>query len=117
METRELIEKIVKELSDKKCKNIVVIDVSKKTDVTDAFIVCSASNPSLARAAYDDMTGKLETEGIYADRADGLKDSRWIVVDYDQVIVHIFHPSMRELFKFEKVWANEDESNVTVIEE
>ena len=113
METKELIEKIVKLLSEHHCKSIVSIDVSDKTDVADAFVVCSARNPNLGKAAYDDMTGKLEEEGIFAKRADGVKDGRWIVVDYGNVIVHIFHTSMRDLYKFEALWTEEDGSNVT----
>lgn len=115
METKELIEKIVALLAKHKCQNIVVIDVKDKTDVAEAFVVCSARNPNLGRAAYDETTGKLEEEGIYASRADGLKDGRWIVIDYDRVIVHIFHTSMRDLYQFEKLWANEDGSNVTAV--
>ena len=115
METEKLIEKIVALLAKHKCQNIVVIDVKDKTDVAEAFVVCSARNPNLGRAAYDETTGKLEEEGIYASRADGLKDGRWIVIDYDRVIVHIFHTSMRDLYQFEKLWANEDGSNVTAV--
>ena len=109
----ELTEKIVKLLDENHCKNIVSIDVAGKTDVADTFVVCSARNPNAGRAAYDIVTGKLEEEGIYASRADGVKDGRWIVVDYGSVIVHIFHTSMRDFYKFESIWAAEDESNVT----
>ena len=115
METPLLIEKLVHLLQDHHCKNIVVIDVKDKTDVTEAFVVCSARNPNLARAAYDDTTGKLEEEGVFASRADGLKDGRWIVIDYDRVIVHIFHTNMRDLYQFEKLWSNSDGSNVTAV--
>ncbi len=117
MEPEELIKKLTHLLSEKHCTNIVVIDVKGKTDVADAFVVCSARNPSLGRAAYDEMTGKLEEEGIYSYRADGLKDGRWIAVDYGNVIVHIFHTAMRDLYQFEKLWAAEDGSNLRKVEE
>ena len=76
----ELTEKIVKLLDENHCKNIVSIDVAGKTDVADTFVVCSARNPNAGRAAYDIVTGKLEDEGIFASRADGVKDGRWIAI-------------------------------------
>jgi len=100
-------------LQENHCKNVVSIDVTGKTDVADTFIVCSARNQNAARAAYDETTGKLEEQGVFAARADGTKDGRWIVIDYSSVIVHIFHSQMRDLYKFEALWANADSSNVT----
>ena len=113
MDKQELLEKIAKILSDKHCKEILWIDVSQKTDTTEAFLICSARNPSSAKAAYEEICAKLEAEDIYTSAVDGLRDGRWIVMDYGKVIVHIFHASMRDLYQFEKVWAAEDGSNVT----
>ena len=117
MQKELLIEKIARILSDKHCKNILSIDVSEKTDVTDAFIVCSARNAPQAKGAYEEICAKLEAEDVFATRTDGLRDGRWIVMDYGNVIVHIFHTSMRDLYQFEKLWSEADESNVTRYEE
>ena len=112
MGKEKLIEEIVRLLFKNHCKNVISIDVAEKSDIADAFVVCSARNPNAGRAAYDDMTGALEAQGVFSARADGLKDGRWIVVDYGNVIVHIFHTQMRDLYQFEALWANEDRSNV-----
>ena len=117
MEKELLIGKITAVLSEKKCKNVLVIDVTEKTDVTEAFIVCSAKNPSQAKATYEELCAKLEGEDIYTAGVDGLREGRWIVMDYGKVIVHIFHTSLRDLYQFEKLWSAEDGSNVTRIEE
>ena len=117
MEKEVLIKKIAKILSDKKCKNILSIDVADKTDVTEAYVVCSAKNPSQAKAAYEELCAVLEKEDIYTAGVDGLREGRWIVMDYDKVIVHIFHTSMRDLYQFEKLWGNEDGSNITNFDE
>lgn len=113
MEKKELIEKIVKILDDKKCTNILSIDVTVKTDVTEAYVVCSAKNPSQAKSTYEEICAKLEPEGVYTAGVDGLREGRWIVMDYGMVIVHIFHTSMRDLYQFEKLWSDVDGSNVT----
>jgi len=117
MQKEVLIEKIAQILSDKHCKNILSVDVSKKTDVTEAFLVCSAKNAPQAKGAYEEICAKLEAEGVYASRVDGLRDGRWIVMDYDNVIVHIFHTSMRDLYQFENLWSEADGSNVTHFDE
>ena len=113
METQELLQRISKILSDKKCKDILWIDVSAKTDATEAFLVCSARNPSLAKASYEEICAKLEPEDVYTNNVDGLKDGRWIVMDYGRVIVHIFNYAIRDQYKFEALWSEADGSNVT----
>ena len=117
METAELLQRIAKIVSDKKCKEILWIDVTEKTDATEAFLLCSARNPSLGKAAYEEICAKLEPEGVYTNNVDGLKDGRWIVMDYGKVIVHIFNYSIRDQYQFESLWANADGSNVTRYEE
>jgi len=117
METEVLLRKIAKILSDKKCRDILWIDVSAKTDATETFLICSARNPSLAKAAYEEICARLEPEGVYTDNVEGLKDGRWIVMDYGKVIVHIFNNAIRDQFLLEGLWSNEDGSNVTRYEE
>ena len=117
MEKQLLINKITSILLDKKCKNVLAIDVSDKTDVTEAYVVCSARNPSAAKAAYEELCAKLEPEGEYTAGVDGLREGKWIVMDYGKVIVHIFHTSLRDLYQFEKLWSDEDGKNVTRYED
>ena len=117
MNAQLLTEKITAIMKDKRCKNILAIDVRAKTDVTETFILCSAKNPSQAKATYEEICAKLEPEGEYTASVDGLRDGRWIVMDYGKVIVHIFHTSMRDLYQFEKLWSEPDGSNVTLFEE
>lgn len=117
MEKELLIKKIVAVLSDKKCKNILSIDVAEKTDVTEAYVVCSTRNPSQAKAAYEELCAVLEKEDVYTFGVDGLREGRWIVMDYGKVIVHIFHTSLRDLYQFEKLWGDENGANVTRYDE
>ena len=117
MDAQLLTEKITAVMKDKRCKSILAIDVREKTDVTETFLLCSAKNPSQAKATYEEICAKLEPEGEYTSNVDGLREGRWIVMDYGKVIVHIFHTSMRDLYQFEKLWSDEDCSNVTTFDE
>ena len=117
MDKEYLIGKITKILLDKKCRNVLAIDVSAKTDVTEAYILCTAKNPPQAKSTYEEICAVLENEGIYTLGVDGLREGKWIVMDYDKVIVHIFHTNMRDQYRFEELWSEPDESNVTRFEE
>ena len=117
MEKSELIQKIAKALADKRCRDIIAIDVAAKTDATEAFLLCSAKSAQQAKGAYEEICERLEKEDEYTANVDGLKDGRWIVMDYGKVIVHIFHASLRDLYQFEKLWGEADDSNVTRYEE
>ena len=108
-----LIGKITTILLDKKCRNVLSIDVTEKTDVTEAYIVCTAKNPPQAKAAYEEICAILEAEGIYTYGVDGLREGKWIVMDYGNVIVHIFHTNTRDQYRFEELWSEADGSNVT----
>ncbi len=113
MTKEQLISEITKILVDKKCRNVLSIDVSAKTDVTEAYIVCSAKNPPQAKAAYEEICAIMEAQGEYTYGVDGLREGRWIVMDYDKVIVHIFHTSVRDLYRFEELWGDADGKNIT----
>ena len=113
MTKEQLISDITTVLADKKCQNILSIDVSGKTDVTEAFILCSAKNPSQAKAAYEEVCAVMEAKGEYTYGVDGLREGRWIVMDYDKVIVHIFHTGLRDLYRFEELWGDGDGGNIT----
>ena len=117
MTKEELISTITTVLIDKKCQNVLSIDVSAKTDVTEAYIVCSAKNPPQAKAAYEEVCAVMEAKGEYTYGVDGLREGRWIVMDYGKVIVHIFHRDQREFYKLEKVWADAEDIPITTTEQ
>ena len=113
MKKAELIAEITKVLLDKKCRNVLSIDVSAKTDVTEAYLLCSVRNAPQAKATYEDICAALEAKDVYTYGVDGLREGRWIVMDYDKVIVHIFHASIRDLYRFEELWGDADGGNIT----
>ena len=113
MNKGEMIFFITRALSNKKCQNIVGIDVSAKTDVTEMYLLCSARNPSQAKAAYEEICAVLEPLGEYTYGVDGLREGRWIVMDYGKIIVHIFHAGVRDLYRFEELWGDADGANIT----
>ena len=115
MDSKELAKLIAELLADKHITNVVTIDVSAKTAVTNYYVVGTARNATVAKTASEYVQDKLEGEdknGIFASAKEGEREGRWIVLDYGLVIVHIFHADLRDFYDFEKLWAEPDGSNV-----
>ena len=94
-------------LSSKKAGNIVYIDVAEKTSLCDYFIVCSGRATTQVKALAENLEEKLEKEhGEIPRRKEGVREGRWAVVDYADVIVHIFSDEERDFYNLERLWEN-----------
>ena len=91
---------------EKKAKEIVVLDVRKITTISDYFIVCSTSNERQARAIAESMRMKLKEMGRREMGVEGLEDGRWVLQDFGDIVLHIFHESQREFYDIEGLWAD-----------
>jgi ribosome-associated protein len=98
---------IVKHLDDKKANNIVVLDVSEITPLAQYFIICDASNSTQLRSMADSLEKSLITSGYGFHHKEGKKESGWILVDAQDIIVHIFLPNDREKYSLEKLYINQ----------
>lgn len=104
LKPKELAIRIAEILDTKKGEDITILDVNHLTTVTDYFVIAGARNVLQTRAMAEELEDKLSEEGIEARRRDGYGDSRWIVLDYSSVIVHIFHFEERENYNIERLW-------------
>ena len=111
MNPKELAIRIADLLEDKKAQNILVLDVAHLTSVTDYFVICSTRNTVQVGTMAEDVEEKLmEEENLEARRKEGYRESRWVVLDYASVVVHVFHEQEREYYNIERLWM--DGSNV-----
>jgi len=116
MESKEKCLTICKILSDKKANDIVYIDVASKSSLCDYFIVCSGRSSTQVKALSENLEEKLSKEyGVEPTRRDGVREGRWSVLDYGDVIVHIFNDEERDFYRLERLW--EDGTNLTRFEE
>src|ERR1043166_1431958 len=93
--------------SNKKAEEIVVLDVRGISTFTDFFMICSAtSEPQLKAIANEIQTRLKEDHGVRAVAMDGFPASQWIVLDYLQVVVHIFHRDKRAFYSLEDLWGD-----------
>ena len=106
MNTKELAMKIAAYASDKKANDILLLNMEGLSPVTDYFVICSASNSMLVKAIADNIEDKLAEEEIFFTHKEGYSDARWILMDYGDVVVHIFQSELREFYKIEELWAD-----------
>jgi ribosome-associated protein len=82
------------------------MDLRKVTDMTDFFIVCSADSDIQARAIADAVEAGTEKLGIPAWHQEGRSEAQWVLLDYIDIVVHIFHKEARKYYSLEKIWGD-----------
>lgn len=107
----EKVELICKLLDEKKAKDIVIVDISKLTVIADHFVICSGRSNTQVKALVDIVDEGMSKEGYEPLRTEGKQEGRWAVLDYGDVIVHIFYEETRNLYSLENLWS--DGANVT----
>ncbi len=105
MTNKELADKIVEILDSKLGIDIEVIDIAEKTSLADYFVICSGNSTTQIKALSDEVEYVLKNEyGIVPDHIEGHGTNRWILLDYKDVVVHVFHPEERSNYSLEKLW-------------
>ncbi len=107
MTSKEKVLTICKILSEKKGENIVYIDVADKSSLCDYFVIAGGRSSTAVRALSENLEEKMEKDyGEIPSRKDGGREGRWNVLDYTDVIVHIFNDEMRDFYNLERLWEN-----------
>lgn len=88
----------------KKAYDVTILDLRKVTSMTDFFVVCSVDSDTQARAVSDAIEEESRKIGDRPIRREGYREGRWILLDYVDVVVHIFHKDMRTFYNLEKLW-------------
>jgi ribosome-associated protein len=94
---------------DLKASDVVVLDLTKVTDATDYFVIASGSSDTHVRAIAEHVLEVLAKEGIRAHHVEGLQQGRWVLLDYIDFVVHVFHPVLREFYQLERLWSDAEE--------
>jgi ribosome-associated protein len=106
------IEAILKACDNKKGYNFTVLDVSKNSSITDYFIICSGNNERQTVAIAEEVIKKGSEEGINFYYQEGFNTGRWILLETDNIIVHIFHRDEREIYDLESLWYDNNSIDV-----
>ena len=112
MTSEELKNKIVDILNERKVDDMVVLNVSKQTEIADYMVILTGKTNTNVKSLAELVDVKLKQEGIMTLRKDGETEGRWIVLDYGDVLVHIFNKETRGYYQLEKLWSKEDNSTI-----
>jgi ribosome-associated protein len=104
MESREMAKLAIRALEDKKGEEIRVIDISQVSVLADYFIIASGSNRSQVQALSDNVAEVLGRAGVDAKQVEGYETANWILLDFNDVIVHIFDQENRLFYDLERIW-------------
>lgn len=93
--------------ADKQAQDLVIVDVSERLVITDAFVIASAGNERQVKAIVDEIEDRLRTEaGVKPIRREGTREGRWVLLDYADVVVHVQHVEERVYYALERLWTD-----------
>ena len=114
MEAKELMENIVKVLDSKKAKDIRAIRIGDLTILGEYFVIATGTSSTQVKM-LDEVDYQLGEKGVQPHRVEGYHSENWIILDYTDVIVHIFHEDTREFYDLERLWADGEKVDLSGI--
>lgn len=115
MESLEIARTVAGILDSKKARDVQAVKVHDLTTVTDYFVFAGGTSNTQVRALADEVEFRLKELGEMPNHTEGYDEATWIVLDYGNVIVHIFQPTAREFYKIEKLWADGEQVDLSDI--
>lgn len=110
----KILETAIQALDEKKAKDILVYDFHDVNPFIDYVVISSATNMRQVYALADNVVDRMQEAGLFVRHMEGNKDSRWILVDLDTVIVHVFYDEERHTYQLEKLYADLPQVDVSI---
>lgn len=91
---------------ERKAHDVVALDLRGISSATDFFLVVSGNSDVQVKAIAEHINEELRKEGERADHVEGLQSGRWVLLDYIDLVVHVFHPQARDFYQLENLWGD-----------
>jgi ribosome-associated protein len=105
LDPAQLAKVAVDAASDKKASDIMLLDIRDVTTIADYFVICSGNNPRQIQAIADAIDEELGKQGANVLHKEGVADTGWLLLDFGDIIVHIFGNKEREYYRLERLWS------------
>lgn len=105
-ESSALVERAAELALDRKAEEVVSLDLRGISTATDYFLLATGHSDIQVRAISENVIEELKKEGARPAHVEGLQGGRWVLIDYIDVVVHVFHPSTREFYHLEELWGD-----------
>ena len=91
---------------DMKANDVVLLDLKGVTDMTDYFVIASGTSDTHVRAIGEHVIAEMKKEGVRVHHVEGVQQGRWVLLDFVDFVVHIFHPTLRSFYQIERLWSD-----------
>ncbi len=113
MNQQERLEKIIKTLDSKRGEDIQAIKISDLTILADYFVIVNGTSNTHTRTLADEVEFQLSQEGIEPERREADTGNTWIILDYADIIVHVFYKEARGFYQLERLWADGEQVDIS----
>jgi ribosome-associated protein len=105
-EVPEEIQRAVELALERKASDVVVLDLRGISTATDYFVIASGNSDVQVKAISDHVRDELKKDSVRPEHLEGLRGGRWVLMDYVDFVVHVFHPQAREFYQLERLWGD-----------
>lgn len=106
MNGKEIVQQLAQACDDRKGQNIIALDMRNVSLVADYFLICHGTNERQVQAIAMALKETMAENGIDIKRMEGLEQARWVLIDIDDVVCHIFHQDERDYYNLERLWGD-----------
>ncbi|HEX9690984.1 MAG TPA: ribosome silencing factor [Gemmatimonadales bacterium] len=104
--TRRELALIVRALQARKAIDLLVLDLAGVSEAADYFVIASGSSDTHVRSLAEHVLGSLRDAGVRPHHEEGVAGGRWALLDFVDCVVHVFHPTLRDYYQLERLWAD-----------
>ncbi len=94
---------------DNKAQDVVILDLRGVSDMTDFFVIASGTSDTAVRSIGQHVMEEMKKEGTPAYHVEGIEKGRWVLLDFVDFVVHVFHPTLRTFYQLERLWADAEQ--------
>ena len=106
LDTREYAVLAAEAAADKKAADVVVLDVAAVLVITDYFVIATGNTARQVKVMADEVEARLKDAGLPALGREGERDRQWVLLDFGDLVVHVFQPQTREFYRLERLWGD-----------
>ena len=110
---QQKLEIIVKALDSKKAEDIKVIKVGDLTVIADYFVIADGTSSTQTKALADEAEYRMQENGVVPNRVQGNNGSNWVIIDYGDIVVHVFSKEQRDFYNLERLWRDGEDIGIS----
>jgi ribosome-associated protein len=104
--SNKIIDRIVELIFNKKGYDVKILDLRALTTITDYFIICTGDSDTQVKAIADEVDKQMRAEGVRSWHTEGYRSLNWVLIDFVDIVVHVFKKESREYYNLEKLWGD-----------